>query len=316
MVGQIPALHDKCIVFASFIGQCTVRALSLLALTSSFAQHDDSGEPLYTVRGAAERVGIPTATLRSWNQRYGVGPTGHSPGKHRLYSDSDIAIVARMHELIEQGASPRSAARAAIDSVRPARGDAPGLLTAAFDLDVVTVGLLLDRHLRHFGVIDTWEGLVLPAFKVIDDHQAHGDRCIDVEHALSWAVSRSMHRSPIPPRGTSASIILACTPGETHTLALEALRAALAERGYAALMLGADVPRAALVDAVNRIAGSVTAVLWSQTPDTADVETVDAAGVHAEVLVAGPGWEPSTRGTKRVDSLGDAVRHFVPDSQT
>ena len=60
---------------------------------------------------------MPTATLRSWNQRYGVGPPEHSPGQHRLYSETDIAIVRRMYELIAQGASPRSAARAAIDSV-------------------------------------------------------------------------------------------------------------------------------------------------------------------------------------------------------
>ena len=88
-------------------------------------ERDDAELPQYTVRIVAERVGVPTATLRSWNQRYGVGPPDHSPGRHRLYSDDDIMIVRQMHELMGQGASPRSAARAAIDSVRPVGATRP-----------------------------------------------------------------------------------------------------------------------------------------------------------------------------------------------
>jgi len=136
----------------------------LTKLNTSKTVENDVDEPLYTVRVVAERVGVPTATLRSWNQRYAVGPPEHSPGQHRLYSENDIAVVRRMHGLIVDGASPRSAARTAIDSVRPARGDTAALLVAAFDVDVFTAGLLLDRHLHHFGVLDTWDQLVRPAF--------------------------------------------------------------------------------------------------------------------------------------------------------
>jgi MerR HTH family regulatory protein len=141
-------------------------------LNTSKTDKNDVDEPLYTVRVVAERVGVPTATLRSWNQRYGVGPPEHSPGRHRLYSENDIAVVRRMYGLIVEGASPRSAARTAIDSVRPARGDTAALLVAAFDFDVFTAGLLLDRHLRHFGVLDTWDQLVRPAFAAIEQRQA------------------------------------------------------------------------------------------------------------------------------------------------
>ena len=170
------------------------------------------------VRGPRRRsaLGIPTATLRSWNQRYGVGPSDHRPGSHRLYSENDIAIVKRMHELIAQGASPRSAARAATDaSGRPAV-TLPGLLAAAFDLDVVTVGLLLDRHLRHFGVVATWDELIRPAFAVIVDRQAEGEECVDVEHTLSWAVSRYLYRLPIgEPDATDDRSFLYAT-GDAH----------------------------------------------------------------------------------------------------
>lgn len=283
--------------------------------TSKKAGRTDADEPLFTVRVVAERLGVPTATLRSWNQRYGVGPPEHSPGRHRLYSETDIAVARRMYELIAEGASPRSAARTAIDSVRPARGDAAALLVAAFDFDVFTAGLLLDRHLRHFGVIDTWDQLVRPAFDAVALRQSQGEGCIDVEHALSWTVSRSLQRFPIAAPSQTPSIILACTPRERHSLALEALRAALVERGHAALMLGADVPRTAVIDAVRRRGRPVAALLWSQTEDTADVPTLNDVAAHASVSVGGPGWDAALEELRapRLESLRAAVDLFAPD---
>jgi MerR family transcriptional regulator, light-induced transcriptional regulator len=273
----------------------------------------DAHLPQYTVGVVAERLGVPIATLRSWNQRYGVGPPDHSPGRHRLYSGADIMMVEQMHQLIGEGATPRSAARAALDSVVPPRADTDSLLTAAFDLDLHSAGRQLDSHLRHYGVVDTWDQLVRPVFSAIEARQADGEGCIDVEHALSWTVSRSLQRLPVTPPDKSASIILACSQGEVHTLALEALRAALGERGHGALMLGADVPSTALIDAIKRTARRTTVVLWAQTGRTADLAMAKAViAARAQLLVGGPGWKSARIPKKaiRVDSLGPALQHL------
>src|SRR5262245_38004392 len=82
-----------------------------------------SGAAGYTVRAVADRLGIPTATLRSWNRRYDIRPTHHQPGKHRLYNESDIAILEQMLVLIRAGASPAGAAAAVTRwQARPAHG--------------------------------------------------------------------------------------------------------------------------------------------------------------------------------------------------
>jgi MerR family transcriptional regulator, light-induced transcriptional regulator len=271
----------------------------------------DAHLPQYTVGVVAERIGVPIATLRSWNQRYGVGPSDHSPGRHRLYSENDILMVEQMHRLIGDGASPRSAALAALDSVVPPRADTDSLIAAAFDLDLVSAGRQLESHLRHYGVVETWDQLIRPVFSAIEAKQSSGEGCIDVEHALSWAVSRSLQRLPITPPDQSASTILACTEGETHTLPLEALRAALGERGYGALMLGADVPAAALVDAIGRTAGPTTVVLWAQNAGTADIAMAKAVvAERAQLMVGGPGWKSAKipRKAIRLDSLQTALQ--------
>ncbi len=269
---------------------------------------DDADKPRYTVRVVAERLGVPTATLRSWSQRYGVGPSHHRPGRHRLYSDNDIAAVQHMQDLIGQGTSPRSAARLAIEAFTPARGDVDSVLSASLDLDLASLSRLLDTHLSHFGVLATWELIVRPVFEAVVTKQVVDGGCIDVEHALSWAVSRSLHRTPPVALDASAAIILACTPGETHVLPLEALRAALAERGRGALILGATVPVAALTDAIGRVPSPVRVVLWSQTADTADMDMVRTVATGSEVLLGGPGWDDRAAGpATRVYSLSEAV---------
>ncbi|RAV14533.1 transcriptional regulator [Mycolicibacterium sp. GF69] len=273
---------------------------------------DDADEPRYTVRVVAERVGVRTATLRSWSQRYGVGPSRHHPGRHRLYSENDIAAVRHMHELICRGTSTRSAARMIVDSTMPPRDNVDGVLAAALDLDLATLGRLLETHLRYYGVLDMWELIVRPTFAAVVREQ-HDGGCVDVEHALSWAVSRTLQRIPLAPLGASIQVVLACTPRETHVLPLEALRAALGERGQGALILGADVPVSALTDAIARLNPPVTVMLWSQTADTADMEMVRAV-TDAHVLLGGPGWDAVSREASgvRVHSLRAAIETCAP----
>ncbi|GAA3414757.1 hypothetical protein GCM10018952_36550 [Streptosporangium vulgare] len=37
-------------------------------------------EPAYGIGAVARRLGVPAPTLRTWNLRYGVGPSRRSPG--------------------------------------------------------------------------------------------------------------------------------------------------------------------------------------------------------------------------------------------
>ncbi|MCM6774115.1 MerR family transcriptional regulator [Nocardia sp. CDC159] len=245
----------------------------------------------YTVRAVADRLGIPTATLRSWNQRYRIGPSQHRPGKHRLYTEADIATLERMLALIRAGASPAGAA-AAVRGPAIEFGDRDTLLRAAFELDTTTVTSLLAKHFRDFGVADTWNNLCRPAFAELVAEQDSGVGCIDVEHHLSWCVTSVLQRNNPPPPSTEPPlIVLACTSGEHHSLPLEVLRAALAERAVPALMLGADVPTAALADTLSRHARRPTVLLWSNHESTALSETVRAClDADARVMVGGPGW--------------------------
>lgn len=250
----------------------------------------DAAAGAYPVSVVARRLGIPTATLRSWNQRYRIGPSRHRSGAHRLYTASDVARLERMVALIRGGASPAGAA-AAVRGPWVAQGDRDALLSAVFAADVPEATALLTTHLRDYGVVTTWDALCRPAFAEIVAVQERSGGCIDVEHLLSWCVGSVLQREYPPPTTVEPAVLLACTAGEWHTLPLEVLRAALAERDRPAVMLGADVPPAAVGDAVTRRSVPVSVLLWSQQRSTATLAAIRAAEeAGARVFVAGPGW--------------------------
>lgn len=68
-------------------------------------------QPRLTVAAVARRLGIAPATLRTWDRRYGLGPSDHSSGRHRRYGPADIARLEQMQRALLRGASPSEAAR-------------------------------------------------------------------------------------------------------------------------------------------------------------------------------------------------------------
>lgn len=84
-----------------------------------------SGEPTLPVAAVARRLGVAPATLRTWDRRYGLGPSRHTNGKHRRYSPRDIARLEVMQRALLSGASTAEAAQYALDSDTSAASTEP-----------------------------------------------------------------------------------------------------------------------------------------------------------------------------------------------
>ncbi|MEV7804284.1 MerR family transcriptional regulator [Microbispora sp. NPDC088329] len=79
-------------------------------------------EPGYGIGAVSRRLGVPASTLRTWNLRYGIGPSRRSPGGHRRYDNADLRRLEEMNRLIRAGMPPADAARQALRP-RPAPGE-------------------------------------------------------------------------------------------------------------------------------------------------------------------------------------------------
>jgi len=68
-----------------------------------------AGEAL-TAGAVARQLGVAVTTLRTWHQRYGLGPSEHVPGQHRRYTREDMGRLQVMRRLTAQGVAPAEAA--------------------------------------------------------------------------------------------------------------------------------------------------------------------------------------------------------------
>lgn len=74
---------------------------------------------LLTISDLAERAGVPPATLRSWELRYGFPRPIRLAGGHRRYAESDVAAVLEVLRHRDSGLALKAAVRrAASESLR------------------------------------------------------------------------------------------------------------------------------------------------------------------------------------------------------
>jgi len=313
-----------------------------------------------TTGAVARLLGVAPTTLRSWDRRYGIGPASREGGRHRRWTSADIGLLECMCGLTNAGMPPAEAARAALAaasrdalprlSARPdepagrsgmlpsrvpgalpvgrARLECRGLARAAARLDAQAMDELLAAAIDGYGLLAAWESVIMPTLHAVGRNwETVGERNIEVEHLLSWHVSSALRRAAsqrAPVAGSGVSL-LACTPGESHTLALEALAAGLAQQGLPVRMFGAALPVEATAEAVRRT-GPAAVVLWAQSRSTASralvarVESIEwgvrGARRRPVVLVAGPGWAgqlPS--GARHPSGLAEALDVLVAISR-
>nr|WP_246214049.1 MerR family transcriptional regulator [Kitasatospora viridis] len=257
----------------------------------------------------ARHLGVSATTVRSWERRYGIGPSERQPGHHRRWRPEDIALLEAMCRLTARGVPPAEAARAVLAEQRHARSVLPeqtaqavreptaaappaprgpggsgvlpvgtvrpecrGLARAAVRLDGPQVGRILRETVDGLGVVDAWTEVMVPALRATGRKwSSSGERFVEVEHLLSWHVSTVLRAAAVRPVAVRPMppVLLAAMPDEQHALALEAMAAGLTDRGLPFRMLGAAVPPRALLDAVHRV-GPSAVMLWSQLPRTAD----------------------------------------------
>jgi CheY-like chemotaxis protein len=68
-------------------------------------------QPIYSIGAVASMIHVPRATLRTWEERYGVVRPSRSAGGHRLYSRADVERLRLFAERVHEGMSPGDAHR-------------------------------------------------------------------------------------------------------------------------------------------------------------------------------------------------------------
>jgi DNA-binding transcriptional MerR regulator len=70
-----------------------------------------TSSPIYSIGAVARMLDIPPATLRTWEERYGLPTPERSPGGHRLYSRDQVDQLRFVKVQLAQGMAPADAHR-------------------------------------------------------------------------------------------------------------------------------------------------------------------------------------------------------------
>jgi len=286
-----------------------------------------------TVAAVARRLGVAPATLRTWDRRYGLGPSDHSSGEHRRYNAGDLARLTLMRKLVISGVSPAQAAQRALSF----EGESsPEIISATLTKEVTVREELVEALLRAAraydrsfledvlrsemmgrGVTNTWNEVMVPLLILIGDEWADSGTGIETEHLVSEIIKRLLQESngnitqPINDR----PILLACIGEEMHSLPLYALAAALSERKIQVQFLGARTPIEAISAIVKRSAPPAI-FLWAQLNKNGNPEVlgqIPSIRPAPRIVVGGPGWgqqipKPAVVATDIVEACEEIMR--------
>lgn len=253
--------------------------------------------------GDVERqTGIPQATLRIWERRYGFPRPLRDQFGHRVYPAHQIERLLKIRRLLDQGhragkllsGGPESSAQA--DEQRAPGG--PQLVALQLlrqyrleDLRRLLYLRLMEMGLRNF-VIDVLAPLTIE----VGDAWRQGWLPVRCEHAYSMQVDRLMQNvlSTIPPPADGPLVLLATTNGELHNLGNLMVEAVLATLATPCLPLGTGLPLAEIIEGARECGADIVGLSFSAfMPRKSVLQAV--AGVRAglpaqvELWVGGDG---------------------------
>jgi len=88
-----------------------VQKEGLSAAAADAAASESSQAGVYSMGAVVRMLGIPAATLRTWEERYAIVLPQRSVGGHRLYSRDQIDQLSFVRDQVDRGTSPGDAFR-------------------------------------------------------------------------------------------------------------------------------------------------------------------------------------------------------------
>ncbi len=251
-----------------------------------------SQAPTYNLKAVLQETGIGADTLRAWERRYGLPQPQRTQGGHRLYSQRDIYLVKwlvarqaeglsisravkRWNELAASGQDPLAEVRTPAD--RRFSGRLTGLdsvreawLASCLAFNEAGAEHQLSQAFALYTPETVITEIILRGLHEVGNRWHNKQATVQQEHFVSGLAMRRLDAliaaAPIPVH--PGTIVLACPPGELHSLPLLYLNVMLRRRGRNVVFLGADVPLEHLEETARTVSAALV-VMSAQRLTTA-----------------------------------------------
>lgn len=279
---------------------------------------------MYTIKHAADLTGVPEATLRAWERRYGVVAPERTEGGYRVYDDADLDRLRQMRDLVAQGWAPRQAAQRVAESV-PSGGELPDvqdLITAAAAQDVPAINGVLQRAQEAVTFEVFVQDWLMPAMVELGVAWSRGEVSVGGEHLVAHLVMRRL-AGVFDAEGRHSAgqqVLVGLPAGAHHELGIFAFATLARRRGLDVIYGGANLPVADWVEIAQRDGVAAVVLSVPMAPDVAAAQlSVDAlrAALPELVVAVGGGYQDGVDGAVplgqpingAVDRLIEALGH-------
>jgi DNA-binding transcriptional MerR regulator len=223
-----------------------------------------SDTPTYPIGAVARLTGVPQATLRAWERRYGIPRPGRTETAYRLYSEREAGLVRWMKATVEAGLPAGRAAamiRSLLDADRAlsAHGQVPvealrhRLLDASRDLDEGAFAGALAEVFAFLPVETAFAEVIFPFLIRLGEAWAAGEIPVAGEHFASQIIrSALLGLFRAAPLADGPTVLVGCPPGEQHELGGLLLALLCRRRRARVIWLGPDLPVDDWVESVRR----------------------------------------------------------------
>ena len=273
----------------------------------SFGVPDAGSDLTWGVGAVSSRLSVTASTLRTWERRYGVGPSFRTQGGHRRYTELDIDRVELMRRLVARRVSAQDAARVARTL------DRDGLDLALSDQNSESVGItsveeellaavvagdrdelskLFAGVLRQTPVTVAWRDVLAPALRRMTTESASGAVAADAASAASELLVRELHAlvafERLPDTGHTHVLFARSLPA-VEAIPLLVLEAALAQAGVTTHTVGPELDGRAVATLAIRLRPDLL-LTWGHPPTPPLRRAMGELEGVTSVIRALPAW--------------------------
>jgi methanogenic corrinoid protein MtbC1 len=247
---------------------------------------DFDGQPIYNIKAVVEATGLPAATLRAWERRYGALSPGRTESGYRLYSARDIAVLRWLKARVDEGMNISQAIHLLSqtrpgergiqkDTHRTETGAGPhetraALLNALLRYDESVADRLLEEAFAIYGLETVTESILAPAMVQMGDMWHEGRTTTATEHFASNYLRRKIDSiiNAAPKSSVGPLVVMGCAPGDWHELGLLLIYLMLRRRSVNTIYLGQNVPVEQFVEEMERLRPAMV-IMSAATAETA-----------------------------------------------
>lgn len=295
----------------------------------------ESEVDVYSIKQVSEILGIPTVTLRAWENRYkAVNPMRTDSG-YRLYSKDHLEDLRWLKDQVENHHTPISQAVRMLKARQeeknslsiPEASDTGGadiayqkmteqIYEALYHYQGERANALIDFGFSLYGYDAMFYRVLVPVLVRVGDEWEKGRATVAQEHYMTSLVSQRFyqffHLFPIHPDLPKA--LAFCPEGEHHQVGLMLFSLFMRKHGMEVLYLGANTPSEGVIQLLREQHVDMVCVSVSTTAQVPSCDELleELAGEHPHIrfVLGGKGYENSSERRFPESVIGDSVEHW------